>query len=955
MAVNKNFVVKNGLEVNTDLILADVTSNSVGIGTSVTNYKLHVNGGIGATDITVTGFGTISDLSGDTINYTTATFSVGTATTLSGSTLNYSGIATVGSLSIGADEVISSAKQLKNIASLDSTTTATIESAIANAPNTFTNLVVTGVSTLGVTGITTLNVSGIATFANVDINAGDIDVSTLDTTDLYVSGITTLGTVEISSGIVTATSGIVTYYGDGTNLSLAGNPDLLSSTGIGIGTTGGLVGYGITFVNFYGAGVSTSLYDSSVGIATIFFEGGGGGGGAIGIGSTFPGTLLSLDPEPSNGDLFFHIDYGRTFIYYDEVTLGVGSSAFWIDSSPFNQGLNAVLAGVAFSTGSASSPSAYFEGYSNTGWFSPAPNEFGVVSSGSTILTVNSSGVTVTGVTTSTSAVIGAATTFTEDLVVQGDARVTGILTVGTSSVTIDGTNNQINVGSGLTLSSSGIIAGVVTAISFSGDGSGLTGVGVGTGDNINTTGIITASGFFGSGDKLIFSPTPTSFSPTDGSTGVTVIGSSDISITYDQPILAGVGTITLREDSASGSIVESFEVGVSTRATISNQTLTIDPTNDYSKYSQEYYLVVPQGSVVNYVDGNNSLLDTYNFTTEAGPTVSSFSPADDSTGVSITTNIVITFDKTIRAGIGTITLRTGSATGTIVESYDVTSSARLTFSTNTLTIDPTSDLSANTLYYLVIPSGSIDGYAGTDTYNFTSSNTVNTFSPSNGSTNVNVNTDITLTFAGTPTRGTGTITLRRDSATGTILASYDAATASEISISGNNWILNPSQELAYERNIYLVIPSEAVIGYSGLNVSGGQTYSFSTPTVPALGSSFAGGYLIAKTSGTIGWIVSPRSSEISRSFYGAPGAVSTAAGVSGCSGWFLPTFSQLQNLGYACRSYWDCYSSWYYWSSTPAGVPNAGGVVRFSDGFTSANWPATSVYCARAFRCITY
>jgi hypothetical protein len=37
----------------------------------------------------------------------------------------------------------------------------------------------------------------------------------------------------------------------------------------------------------------------------------------------------------------------------------------------------------------------------------------------------------------STTAVVGSATTFTEDLVVSGDARVTGILTVGTSSITL--------------------------------------------------------------------------------------------------------------------------------------------------------------------------------------------------------------------------------------------------------------------------------------------------------------------------------------------------------------------------------------------------------------------------------------------------------------------------------------------------------------------------------------
>ena len=59
MAVNKNFVVKNGLEVNTKLIRADATNNKVGIGTSTPNYELHVNGGIGATDVHVSGMSTI--------------------------------------------------------------------------------------------------------------------------------------------------------------------------------------------------------------------------------------------------------------------------------------------------------------------------------------------------------------------------------------------------------------------------------------------------------------------------------------------------------------------------------------------------------------------------------------------------------------------------------------------------------------------------------------------------------------------------------------------------------------------------------------------------------------------------------------------------------------------------------------------------------------------------------
>ena len=62
MAVNKNFVVKNGLEVNTNLILADVDTNRVGIGTSIADYTLHVNGGIGATDLYVSGVATVTSL-----------------------------------------------------------------------------------------------------------------------------------------------------------------------------------------------------------------------------------------------------------------------------------------------------------------------------------------------------------------------------------------------------------------------------------------------------------------------------------------------------------------------------------------------------------------------------------------------------------------------------------------------------------------------------------------------------------------------------------------------------------------------------------------------------------------------------------------------------------------------------------------------------------------------------
>ena len=60
MAVNKNFVVKNALEVNTNLLLADADNSRVGVGTSVPSFTLHVFGGIGVTDVSVTGVTTLS-------------------------------------------------------------------------------------------------------------------------------------------------------------------------------------------------------------------------------------------------------------------------------------------------------------------------------------------------------------------------------------------------------------------------------------------------------------------------------------------------------------------------------------------------------------------------------------------------------------------------------------------------------------------------------------------------------------------------------------------------------------------------------------------------------------------------------------------------------------------------------------------------------------------------------
>jgi len=108
-----------------------------------------------------------------------------------------------------------------------------------------------------------------------------------------------------------------------------------------------------------------------------------------------------------------------------------------------------------------------------------------------------------------------------------------------------------------------------------------------------------------------------------------------------------------------------------------------------------------------------------------SAPTVSAFNPTDGAKGVAVGSNIVVTFSETIARGTGTIELRSGSATGTIVETFNAATSTRLTLSGNQLTIDPTSNLSNSTQYFVVMASGTIrdiagNNYIGTSTYDFT-------------------------------------------------------------------------------------------------------------------------------------------------------------------------------------------------------------------------------------------
>ncbi len=399
MAVNKNFVVKNGLEVDTDLIFADASTDKVGIGSTIPSTQLDVKGGIAVTDINATGVTTVVTLRGTTGIVTTID-----TVSLQATNLTISGVAT--------GIVVSSATNF-NVTGVTSTGSLNV----IDTASIRTGIITTAQGT-------NINYSGIGTIANV-----------IFTKDAVGTGAT-----------IGAAVGIVTYYGDGVHLLNTGG-------GIGIGSTGGIVGYGFTTLNFIGAGNTFKTDGTSIDISIS----GGGGSGSVSISSEAPSS-------PSSGDLWYSTEYGRTFVWFDEETLGIGNTAVWVDAAPFNAGGKFVskygdnaFGAIGYTGGTTSQASVYFTGDPNTGLYQPSADHLGVVAGGTASLVVNPNGISVTGIITGDGSGLtgvastdnintGTSATFTSNVNVSG---VTSLGTANSGSLDVVGMTtlrNDINI-----------------------------------------------------------------------------------------------------------------------------------------------------------------------------------------------------------------------------------------------------------------------------------------------------------------------------------------------------------------------------------------------------------------------------------------------------------------------------------------------------------------------------
>ena len=268
-----------------------ITSAVVGGGVSVYGWGIHATGVVTATTFVGALTGTASNatlavnaqgLQG-TPNIICSNITGANLIASGGSGANISGVCTASSFSVGTNAVITNARKLQNIASLDATTTATIEAAIEAAPNDFTDIAVAGIGTisqlyidgrtngLNIIGVTTgLSVPGISTlgiitgatsiqatdvysnfvFGDVSSATGSPTLTNLAATRVIVGSAVTIDQKNIDAGqtgIITA----LTFDGN-----LTGTPTL--GTGVTVTAQGVEVAAGIVSATTFSGNATTA-------------------------------------------------------------------------------------------------------------------------------------------------------------------------------------------------------------------------------------------------------------------------------------------------------------------------------------------------------------------------------------------------------------------------------------------------------------------------------------------------------------------------------------------------------------------------------------------------------------------------------------------------------------------------------------------------------------------------
>ena len=205
MAVNRNFVVKNGLTVNTSLLFVDSATNRIGIGSTVPSTVLDVIGGIAATDLKLSGVSTISGaIYGDG----------GVAAVQIGSGISIAGITTLagggGITTTGGDFYVGGDLYVADDVVYDEVSGRELYVSGIGTVNQFQAL------TANVSGVSTLSsaiITGVGTVQELNVGTGGTVLYAAQDGTIRLGTATTLATVTLNGGSIPSVGLVIALGG----------------------------------------------------------------------------------------------------------------------------------------------------------------------------------------------------------------------------------------------------------------------------------------------------------------------------------------------------------------------------------------------------------------------------------------------------------------------------------------------------------------------------------------------------------------------------------------------------------------------------------------------------------------------------------------------------------------------------------------------------------------------
>jgi len=308
--------------------------------------------------------------------------------------------------------------------------------------------------------------------------------------------------------------------------------------------------------------------------------------------------------------------------------------------------------------------------------------------------------------------------------------------------------------------------------------------------------------------------------------------------------IVGGISLSPLSASSPLGSLDFTSVASGGFSVTLEDPRIGLGATDVYSSSADVSYSST--GSVT--TDGGTTTTPTTptpvtpptSSTDTTAPLLVTTDPANNTTVSPTKAFLSLNFNEAIVAGTGSIELRAGS---TLVESFDVATSGRISIAGSILTIDPTANLTGSTSYSLSIPAGGVKdaagnavgsslafGFATSAAGSDTTAPSLDTASPANAATGVATTSNIELKFSEAVQLGTGEIQLLTSS--GSLVESFTTG-SNRITVNGDTVIIDPSNELATATAYRLNFTGNAVEDLGG-NGYTAASYSFQTANLQA-------------------------------------------------------------------------------------------------------------------------